>query len=319
VEILCSYARGHSHDASHREEIETVLRVIGRRRFEWDEESGTRSWNLANLDLRGMDLRGGNCAHVSFTGTQFSESKLTKGRFNDSDLSDCAFDQADLTQAVLNGANLRRSSFSNAILFGAKLRRADLSGATLMGASFWASDLTESNFTGATLVGSSLLHAALNRASFQGADLTGTAVLPGQLDSTSGAPAKNPTSVVIKIRTTPEGQASVLHHIGQLPVGEESPVRAGEFLEVFCDGLGDLRWPGETEMPHLPRTIVTPQASIDGRDVSVTYAGVAPANPASYQINLHVPADLSPGPHSLKITAGDESPLVLEIISVDAT
>jgi hypothetical protein len=319
VEILCAYARGHSRDPKHREEIKATMLVIGRRKVEWDENSGSRSWNLANLDLRNMDLRGGNYADVSFTATQFSEAKLAKCRFDNADLSDCSFDQADLTKAVLNNANLRRTSFSNATLFGAKLRRADLSGAKLLSASLWASDLTESNFTGATLIDSSLLDATVKRANFQGADLTDTVVLPGQLDSTLGTPAKSPSSVVLKIRKTPEGQVSILHHVGRLPIGAESPVRAGEFLEVFCDGVGDLRWPDETEIPYLPRTVKPPRASIDGKEVSVTYSGVAPASPASYQINLHVPPDLLPGTHSLKITVDNDAPLVLEIISAPAT
>src|ERR1035438_347307 len=130
----------------------------------------------------------------------------------------------------------------------------------------------------------------------QGADLTGAVVLPGQLDSTSGSPAKSPSSVLLK------SQPSILHHEGGTPIGAESPVHAGEFLEIFCAGLGDLRWPYETEVPHLPRAAAPPRATIDGGEVPMTYAGVAPNSPASYQINLYVPPDLSPGEHSLEIS-----------------
>jgi uncharacterized protein (TIGR03437 family) len=317
MELLCAYARENSRNGNHREAIKAVVLVIGRRRIERRQSSGHRALNLDDIDLQQMDLSGGNYAQVSFVRAQFSGSKLAGSRFDHVDLSDCVFDRADLTQAEFNDAMLLRASFSNAKLFGTKLRWADLSGAALQGASLWASDLTGSNLSGAKLVDAPLLNATLKQANIQGADLTDAVVLPEQLSSTKGSPAKSPSPVVPKIRKTPEGQLSILHHIGRQPIGAESPAHAGEFLEVFCDGLGSLRWPGATEIPYLPRMVCPPRAIIDGKVVVfITYAGVAPNSPASYQINLHVPTELLPGLHSLDIFVGEESLGAIEIPSV---
>lgn len=316
MELLCAYVRENSRNANHREAIKAVMLLIGRRSVE--RRKSSRPLNLTAVDLHDIDLSAGNYARITFVGAQFSDSKLAGNRFDDADLSDCVFDRADLTQAVLNDAILRRASFSNTKLFGAKLRRADCSGAALEGASLWASDLTEANFTGAKLVEASLLHATLERANVRGADLTGAVVLSSQLNSTSGSPAKLPSPSAFKIRKTPQGQLSILHNIAWLPIGPESPVHAAEFLTVFYDGLSDLRWPDATEIPHLPRTVVSPRATIDGTEVSITYSGVAPTSPAIFQINLHVPPDLLPGEHSLEIVVDRESSGVIKILSVPA-
>lgn len=307
MEILGAYARAHSNDPARREDIQAVMFVIGRRNVKHEKSSAAPGLNLAGANLTMLDLSGGNYEQMSFVGARFSAARLAGTRFNHADLSDCNFDTAYLKQAVFDNAKLNRASFSDASLFEAKLREADLSGAVLKGASLWRSDLTRTDFTGAKLGGSFLLQATLNRTIFRGADLSGAVISLEQLDSTIGELSKPPDSPPrgVRVTRTPDGQFGILHADQKTRVSRDSPVKPGEFLEVYCEGLGELRWPTASERTPYPRTVAEPKIKIDGEVVFIDYAGVAPGTPAGYQINLQVPPDLPPGKHSLKIVVHD--------------
>jgi uncharacterized protein YjbI with pentapeptide repeats len=315
MELLSAYAQAHSNDLARRGDIQAVMRVIGRRNVKHDESSGTL--NLDGVNLSDLDLRKANYEQVSFVRARFSGAKLAEARFDRADLHACDFDRAELWHAVFDKANLSRASFSQASLFQAKLRDADLSGAVLKGASLWKSDLTKTNFTGARLGGSFLLQATLKGTNIRGADLSGAVVLLQQLTPTKNTPLNPPDSAPSgpRVRRTPEGRLGIMHDAPKTLIGEDSPVKPSEFLEVYCEGLGELRGPKSSERSQYPRTVVEPRVTIDGNEVFVDYAGVAPATPAGYQINLQVPGDLSPGKHLLKIEVGDVASEEIEIVS----
>ena len=85
----------------------------------------------------------------------------------------------------------------------------------------------------------------------------------------------------------------------------ERPAGAGDFILVFCTGLGEVVPPGQTGLPApaspLSWTTRNPQVLIDGRDTLVTFSGLAPFFAGLYQINVQVPEDLLPGRYTLVV------------------
>jgi nucleoid-associated protein YgaU len=78
--------------------------------------------------------------------------------------------------------------------------------------------------------------------------------------------------------------------------------RNGEYLEIYATGLGatDPPMPAGTAVPSsglaLPVTVL-----IGGVALQPEYAGVLPYQPASYQVNVHLPAGVSGGKVRLKV------------------
>ncbi|MDX2152008.1 MAG: hypothetical protein SFV54_14820 [Bryobacteraceae bacterium] len=70
----------------------------------------------------------------------------------------------------------------------------------------------------------------------------------------------------------------------------ESPAAAGEFLEIYCTGLGPFR----AVFPAPPETASTPEVSIGGRPARVLYSG-GTTFPGLYQVNVEVPGGLPAG------------------------
>jgi uncharacterized protein (TIGR03437 family) len=86
-----------------------------------------------------------------------------------------------------------------------------------------------------------------------------------------------------------------------------SPVSAGSYVIIYGTGQGVSATPqtdGEI-MSSLVTPVLPITAQIDGQPAQVLYAGSAPGLVAGVlQINLAIPAQLSPGQHTLWITAG---------------
>ena len=313
MEILSAYVRAHAkdQDPSRRPDIRAAMLVIGRRRIERDEDSDGTALHLEGVDLSKLDLTKGNYARISFVGAKFSDATLADTQFDRADLTDSDLDGADLRQATFSGrAKLINASLRHARLFHAVLRGADLSGAVLTGANLWHCDLREADFTGAKLDSSFLLEADFKGAHFQGADISGAVVLPTQFDSASEKPTSLPSTPPDAPRVT-----GVLHVHPHVPVGKDSPAQPGEFLEIYCKGLGDLRWGKEGERTSYPRTAEVVHVIIGGEEAAVPdYAGIAPADPADYQVNFQFPK-VRPGKHLLKLVVEGRSSEGFEIES----
>jgi len=86
------------------------------------------------------------------------------------------------------------------------------------------------------------------------------------------------------------------------------PVHAGEFVEIFCTGLGPVEQPppsGTAAHGPLSRTLTTPQVTIGGEPAPVVFSGLAPGFVGLYQVNAEVPAEAPPGEAvELKLTIG---------------
>lgn len=79
-------------------------------------------------------------------------------------------------------------------------------------------------------------------------------------------------------------------------VSDSAPARTGEFVAIFCTGLGRL----DAEN----RTAVLPQVSIANLPAAVSYAGAAPGFVGLYQVNVQVPAGAPAGAQPLTIVLG---------------
>ena len=105
--------------------------------------------------------------------------------------------------------------------------------------------------------------------------------------------------------------AGLIVHAGNFSqVSPASPARAGEYLSIFCTGLGALQHPVPTgDVPPLPVPQVTaaPEVTIGGVPAVVTFAGVAPGFVGLYQVNVQV----APGTPS-----GSEQPLQIRMNSL---
>jgi len=105
--------------------------------------------------------------------------------------------------------------------------------------------------------------------------------------------------------------AGVIVHAGNFSlVSPASPARAGEYLSIFCTGLGALQHPVPTgDVPPLPvpQVTVAPEVTIGRVPAVVTFAGVAPGFVGLYQVNVQV----APGTPS-----GSEQPLQIRMNSL---
>jgi uncharacterized protein (TIGR03437 family) len=77
------------------------------------------------------------------------------------------------------------------------------------------------------------------------------------------------------------------------------PVGAGDFIEIYCTGLGPV-----TNSGGLSKTTLSPQVTIGGKAAIVSYSGLAPGFEGLYQVNAQVPAGLAAGTQPVSITVG---------------
>jgi uncharacterized protein (TIGR03437 family) len=90
-------------------------------------------------------------------------------------------------------------------------------------------------------------------------------------------------------------------HSGTLVSALTTPVAAGEFIEIYCTGLGATR----TTSNALSVTTVTPAVYLGATAVTPSYSGLAPGFPGLYQVNAQIPAGLPSGTLPLVITIGN--------------
>ena len=78
---------------------------------------------------------------------------------------------------------------------------------------------------------------------------------------------------------------------GSIPGRDARPAKPGDFLTIFCTGLGQVSPPLATGAPATSNTTVaTPTVTIDGIPASVTFSGLAPGFVGLNQVNVQVPA-----------------------------
>jgi uncharacterized protein (TIGR03437 family) len=84
--------------------------------------------------------------------------------------------------------------------------------------------------------------------------------------------------------------------VGRYPGIATRPVRAGEFLTIYCAGLGAVEnQPQAGELSPsdpLAATLAAPAVTIGGIPARVTFSGLAPGYVGLYQVNAEVPEGL---------------------------
>jgi uncharacterized protein (TIGR03437 family) len=91
------------------------------------------------------------------------------------------------------------------------------------------------------------------------------------------------------------------------------PAKIGEFITIFCTGLGSVTNSPATGAPASDTihstTIAMPEVTIGGLPATVSFSGLAPTYVGLYQVNVQIPSG---------VAAGDAVPLLLSIGGVNA-
>ncbi len=114
------------------------------------------------------------------------------------------------------------------------------------------------------------------------------------------------------------GDGAILHAEDFQPVSESAPARAGEFLLIFCTGLGPVQpevASGDVapSTEPLARTVTLPMVNIGGIAAAVTFSGLAPGFVGLYQVNVQVPAGVPPGTQDVEIIINGVSSKIVTV------
>jgi uncharacterized protein (TIGR03437 family) len=100
------------------------------------------------------------------------------------------------------------------------------------------------------------------------------------------------------------------------------PAKPGEFLSIYCTGLGDVsvRPPLGSASPSNPlaTTLAPPTVTIGGQTAQVLFSGLAPGFVGLYQVNVKVPDGVTPGGAAPMILTIGGVPSNTVTIAVDA-
>jgi len=95
------------------------------------------------------------------------------------------------------------------------------------------------------------------------------------------------------------GQGAIVDSSGQL-VASSNSATAGSVIQIYCTGLGLVTNPpatgGAASGATLSPTLTRPTVTIGGIPATVTFSGLSPGTVGEYQVNVQVPAGITPGP-----------------------
>ncbi len=100
---------------------------------------------------------------------------------------------------------------------------------------------------------------------------------------------------------------AILHSKDFSQISPQNPAFSGEFLSIYCTGLGAVNPPSpEGVVPPAPPpvTVLSPTVTIGGINAPVSYSGLAARLAAVYQINVVVPAGVASGNQPVLLTIG---------------
>jgi uncharacterized protein (TIGR03437 family) len=88
-------------------------------------------------------------------------------------------------------------------------------------------------------------------------------------------------------------------HAGSTVSAVSAPVQAGDYIEIYCTGLGPTHLVG-----GLQRTVLTPTVFIGAAPVQPVFSGLTPGLAGLYQVDVQVPAGLAAGVQPLLLSIG---------------
>ena len=145
--------------------------------------------------------------------------------------------------------------------------------------------------------------------------MTGTGMVSVQVKRGSETSAAQPIGIaavspgIFTLNQQGTGAGAILHAEDFQPVSDSAPAQPGEFLLIFCTGLGPVQPEVQSgqiapSTAPLAETLNTPLVNIAGIPANVTFSGLAPGFVGLYQVNVQVPGGVS---------TGDAVPVVLTI------
>ncbi len=140
----------------------------------------------------------------------------------------------------------------------------------------------------------------------------GLAAGPASLVVTVNGAAREPMAVTVG--TVSPGVFVVVHADTNRLVTADNPAASGEVLVVYSNGLGPVTVSvpsGNASPPDpLARTVQSPAVTLAGLPVEILFSGLTPGLVGLYQINVRLPANVSPGSRTpLMVSIGGESAL----------
>ena len=94
-------------------------------------------------------------------------------------------------------------------------------------------------------------------------------------------------------------------------VSPGTPVKSGDVLELFANGLGPVSVPPASGFPapadNTSTTKSQPVVTIGGKEAPVSFSGLAPGYPGLYQISVTVPPGLSSGNQQVRVAIGGQT------------
>ena len=108
------------------------------------------------------------------------------------------------------------------------------------------------------------------------------------------------TSTINLVAVQPGIFSGAVVHAGTLVSALTTPVHAGDYIEIYCTGLGPTRTSN-----GLSLTTVTPAVYLGAAAVTPSYSGLAPGFVGLYQVDVQIPAGLPSGTLPLVITSGN--------------
>jgi uncharacterized protein (TIGR03437 family) len=107
------------------------------------------------------------------------------------------------------------------------------------------------------------------------------------------------SSTISLVAVQPGIFSGAVVHAGTTVSALTTPVRAGDYIEIYGTGLGPTRISG-----GLSLTTLQPTVYIGATQVSAAFSGLAPGFVGLYQVDVQIPAGLPSGTLPLQITSG---------------
>jgi uncharacterized protein (TIGR03437 family) len=90
-------------------------------------------------------------------------------------------------------------------------------------------------------------------------------------------------------------------------INSSNPAVAGEFLDIFCTGLGAVNPPAASgaagpSSPNIAFTVATPTVTLAGQAITPVFSALAPTFVGLYQVAFQVPANVPSGKQSLTLS-----------------
>jgi adhesin/invasin len=97
----------------------------------------------------------------------------------------------------------------------------------------------------------------------------------------------------------PPHQGAIVNALTFVVADRAAPVSSGDFIAIFCTGLGVVDHPVADGAPApsspLANTLVKPTVTVGGKNASVSFSGLSPGFAGLYQIDAEVPTGVTPG------------------------